>query len=68
MDIQEIVETYLKEKGFDGLYNPGECACKIDDLFPCYGDGSVLECMPGYISKDESNEFDFVIGPKKGEK
>ena len=68
MDIAEIVEKYLKENKFDGLYVPGECACSIDDLFPCDGDGRVLECMPGYTSKDESSEFDFVIGPKKGEK
>ena len=63
MDIAEIVEKYLRENKFDGLYVPGECAC-VDDLFPCDGDGSILDCEPGYTSKDESSEFDFVIGPK----
>jgi len=65
MDIQEIVETYIRENGFDGLYIPGECGCAVDDLFPCGGDGNVLECEAGYRSEDESSEYDFVIGPKK---
>ena len=63
MDIEEIVETYLRENKFDGLYIPGECACKIDDLFPCDGDGRILDCEPGYIYESESSEFDWVIGP-----
>ena len=64
MDIEEIVETYLRENKFDGLY-VDDCACNIDDLFPCGGDGSILDCEPGYRSEFESSEFDFVIGPKK---
>ena len=67
MDIAEIVEKYLKENKFDCLYIPGECACNVDDLFPCDGDGSILDCEPGYRSESESSEFDFVIGPKKEE-
>ena len=65
MDIQEIVEKYLRENKFDGLYILGECACNIDDLFPCDGNGSILDCEPGYRSGSESSEFDFIIGPDK---
>ena len=48
MDLQEITEKYLKENGFDGLYNDGECACKVGDLMPC-GNPSPL-CSAGYLS------------------
>ena len=31
----EIVEEYLQEHGYDGLFFPGECACEVGDLAPC---------------------------------
>lgn len=32
----EMVEKYLRENGYDGLYHEdGECACEVDDLAPC---------------------------------
>ena len=36
----------LRKAGYDGLYYPGECACLVDDLYPCgeRQDG----CRPGY--------------------
>ena len=36
----------LKAAGYDGLYYPGECACELDNLFPC-GEGGE-DCLPGY--------------------
>ena len=38
--------AWLTRRGFDGLYSPGECACLVDDLYPCgeRGEG----CRPGY--------------------
>jgi len=34
--VREIINTYLEEKGFDGLYSDmGKCGCLADDLIPC---------------------------------
>jgi len=36
MNVLEMVEAQLKEKGADGLCNPDhECGCGLDDLMPC---------------------------------
>ena len=52
MTIEEIIEKYLKDNGFDGLcrLDPGsvkfDCSCGLDDLMPCseyFGD-----CQPAY--------------------
>jgi hypothetical protein len=61
----EIVEAWLKQNGFDGLYNSdAECGCLIGDLAPC---GEIpLECTAGYKQPcDEScGDHDWHIGPK----
>lgn len=36
----------LRKAGYDGLYSPGECACLIEDLYPC-GERH-KDCRPGY--------------------
>ena len=46
MDIQTMLEQYLQEHGYDGLFNPGVCACKLDDLMPC---GEPGNCKAGYL-------------------
>lgn len=53
MTIIDIVSEYLKENGYDGIYNSdGECACCLEDgLRPCGEDFS--ECKPGYKVKYE---------------
>jgi hypothetical protein len=62
MDCKDIVEAYLKEHGFDGLFNDwGECGCELGDLFPCCE--SISDCQPGY--KHPSVEFDYMIRPDK---
>ena len=61
--VKEIIINLLKHNEFDGLYSPGECACKIDDLFPCCSD--FKDCIPGYESIDTTGEYDYLIGPKK---
>lgn len=45
MNAIEIIEKYLKENGYDGLYRTG-CGCMIGELFPCanYPD----DCKAGY--------------------
>ena len=47
ISVIEMVADYLKRNGYDGLYEPGECACLLEDLAPCDSE-SVLGCLPGY--------------------
>jgi len=55
MTIQQIVEQWLREHGYDGLYSPdGGCACRIDDLFPCQEFSS--DCTAGHVKKGCSDE------------
>ncbi|MDP2365057.1 MAG: hypothetical protein Q8M94_14970 [Ignavibacteria bacterium] len=79
MTVKEIIEKYLRENGYDGLFYE-ECFCEIDDLFPCDEDGINCElgidCEPGYkqdCSKcikrngiiECRNEWDWCIGKEK---
>lgn len=48
--ITEIVEQFLKDHGYDGLYqNYGEegCGCRLENLCPC-GNPDNEECRAGY--------------------
>lgn len=64
MNVKEIVKEYLVKHKYDGLYVPGECACKLDDFVPC--DEISMDCKAGYFIKGDPNDgFDFHIGPKK---
>jgi hypothetical protein len=52
-NVDEIVDAWLREHGFDGLFYPGECACFVGDIAPCGQIGG--ECEPGYAGTcDES--------------
>jgi len=73
MNVKDMVVAYLKEHGYDGLFNDaGECACKLDDPMPC-GDG-FAECEAGYLNActPETCALDgdcaWHIGSKKEEK
>ena len=75
----EIVLNYLKENGYDGLYDPEyPCGCSIhNDFMPCDSESfNRMECLAGYkrpMTKDELTEHDidakhpgaFCIGPKE---
>jgi len=67
MEVKQILKDYLKENGYDGLFYPGECACKIDDLCPCQS--NCMDCQPGYFKDKEDCDYpdgcDFYIGPNK---
>lgn len=54
----------LKERGFDGLWNPdGECACLAENLYPC---GARQEkCRPGVMVPCRCGEHDFHIEDRK---
>lgn len=64
MNVRKIVEEYLREHGFDGLYYPGECGCDLENLMPCMEFGA-MGCVPGYYCEPTSSEYDFCIGPKE---
>jgi len=67
MYVQRIVKAFLKTNGYDGLYEPGECACLIGDLMPCSSE-SALHCLPGYKSEaPEDSEYGFMVGPRSGD-
>lgn len=54
---------YIEANGYDGLYSPGVCACKKDDLMPC--DGMRNDCEPGYLCECDCGDHYFHIGPEK---
>ena len=64
MDVRSIVEVYLRENGYDGLYDDYECACVLGDLFPCCREG-VQNCMPGHKVLTPDGEYDWLIYPGK---
>lgn len=68
MTVAEIIREYLKEKGYDGLFNSdAECACLVSDL--CPGCGCPYdECEPGYRKECDCGEghgFHIAAGSPK---
>ena len=55
MKCKEIIKDYLKEHGFDGLFNrDGECGCEGDA--PC-DSGELPDCEPAYWRDCETCEL-----------
>jgi hypothetical protein len=46
--VRGIVRTYLEKHCYDGLYSDSECACRLDDLMPCDGEG-IDQCSAGHL-------------------
>ena len=71
MEAREIVEKWLKENGYDGLYREECCACRIGDLMPC--SEYYADCIAGYLCKCDpetcyaDGDCDWHIGPEKEE-
>lgn len=67
MTVLEIVQAWLKEHEYDGLYNAGgECACLLDQLAP---DCEVIgDCCAGYkvacVDCDHVAAHDWHIVPE----
>ena len=62
--IEEIIENGLEVYGFDGLYVPGVCACKLGELYPC--DGVSKECLPGvFVEQGDDPDAEFYIGERE---
>jgi len=62
----EIVEQWLRENDYDGLYTDGSgggCSCTLDDLAPCSG-GWFINCRAGY-KQPCKYEGGLSIGPTK---
>lgn len=64
IDIKEIVTIYLKENGYEGLYND-ECGCSLNDgLFPCCEPSEL--CAPAYIcTLYKGQDYDQWLCPTK---
>lgn len=64
MTVQEMIRAYLESNGYDGLFNPGECCCKKDDLAPC--EYIQMDCQAGYLAPcDCQDEHEFHIQEMK---
>lgn len=63
--LREIVETYLRQNGFDGLYNLWiECGCTVDDLMPCERADEV-NCAAGYRVRLEDGGWGIGPNPER---
>ena len=63
---KEIIEMWLKENGYDGLYEDGECGCILGDIAPCWSVEAMLNCCPGYRQEaPEDSGFAFMVGAKR---
>jgi hypothetical protein len=64
--VHEIVESWLRQNGYDGLYfDAQECGCFLTDLMPC--DGAAHDCKAGYwiIERNcDGEEIDVVVAEK----
>jgi len=59
--VEGIVKQWLRDNGYDGLYND-DCGCTLDDFAPC---GEICgDCVAGYITSG-AGEF-MTVGPKGG--
>lgn len=71
--VRQMMEEYLKENGFDGLYNEnGDCGCVIGDLMCCESEG-IENCLGGYKiecnhDREDGEGCTFCISANKGEK
>ena len=60
MDVNDIVKTWFKENGFDGLCNE-DCGCSLDDFVPCGGPNG--DCEPALMCILSADEYLGNCGP-----
>ena len=61
--VRTIIEDWLQTHGYDGLYAPGECACKIGDLVPC--SEPFESCRAGHVGPCDCGGHDLHIGRRE---
>lgn len=66
--VLQIIRSYMEDHGYDGLYDPGECACVLNDLMPCSEVQST--CRAGYEHKCEPEsgcgcKCDYLVSSEK---
>ena len=47
MKVKEILQQWLKDNGYDGLFCE-YCGCERDDICPCDLSPNIVDCEPGY--------------------
>ena len=64
MNVEEIVEKWLIDNGYDGLFND-DCACEIGDIAPCCGISG--DCQAGYKGPcpEDCGDHDYHISKWK---
>ena len=64
MNVTSMVKFFLRQEGYDGLYDDGgECACEIADIAPC---GSMKEtCLAGYRYWCEDSDCEYTKDVRK---
>ncbi len=64
LTVAEIVVMYLKENGYEGLYNiDADCGCELGDLMPCCE--AADDCHAGYKGPCNCGDHDFHIGDSR---
>ena len=59
IDVQAIIESYLREYGYGGLHDEDVCGCELGDLIPCNRDPG--HCKPGLKIKTGKGLYDWRI-------
>jgi len=68
MTVKEIIFDWLKNHGYDGLYEEkGCCGCCLADFMPCDEDGGILDCEPGYLDDKGDDDAPYYIRKEKPE-
>jgi hypothetical protein len=67
LTVISILKSWLKDKGYDGLYNDDlDCGCFIEDIMPCCSYSGA--CLPGvkkFVQDDEYfDERTLILGSK----
>jgi hypothetical protein len=69
MNVVKIIGEYLKQHGYDGLFNvDDECCCELNDMVPC--GNCFAGCKLGYkraprADLGEDMDAEWVIGEQK---